>query len=349
MTKSWFTGNEAHTKLTELLSQTVSAKQRLVILTDENTREKCLPRFHELTGNIATDADCISFPPGEASKTLHTATNIWSELTRMKADRETFLLNLGGGVVTDMGGFVASTFKRGIRTIHVPTTMMGMTDAAIGGKTGVDFQYLKNIIGTFYQPVAVCIMPEFLKSLPENHLIQGYAEVFKYGFIKNPDLLQALPHDPAKTEEIIRQCVQIKTEITDTDPLEKGPRKLLNFGHTIGHAFESFALEHDIELLHGEAVAAGMLCELYLSAQLLGLNPKVLKNYLMTWKQYFPALVINQEHYDELLGYVAQDKKNLNQRILLTLVQSPGKVVYNIPVETHLIMDSFNYYRSVTE
>jgi 3-dehydroquinate synthase len=349
MTKSWFTGIEAQSRLTELLAQTISAKQRLVILTDENTREKCLPRFHELTGNIAADSANISFPAGEASKNLQTASNIWSELTRMKADRETLLLNLGGGVVTDMGGFVASTFKRGIQTVHVPTSLMGMTDAAIGGKTGIDFQSLKNIIGTFYQPIAVFIIPEFLKSLQENHLIQGYAEVLKYGFIRNPELLKALPHEPGKTEDIIRQCIQIKTEITETDPLEKGSRKLLNFGHTIGHAFESFALEHEIELLHGEAVAAGMLCELYLSAQLLGLSPKVLKNYLMIWKQFFPALMISGENYDELLSYTAQDKKNLNDRILLTLIQSPGKPVYNIPVETHLIMDSLNYYRSVTE
>lgn len=342
-----FSGNHAKVGLMNLLTKVSAAGRQMVILTDTNTLIHCLPVLRKKTGNYLADAHLITIPAGEQHKTIETASDVWKQLAAHNISRSGLLINLGGGVVTDLGGFVASTYKRGIETIHIPTTLMGMADAAIGGKTGVDLESIKNLTGTFYPPKAVYIFPEFLNSLPEREILQAHAEVLKYGFIHSPDLLSIFPVNSANFEHIIAICASIKSEITAADPKEKGVRKMLNFGHTIGHAFESTGLAKKQYLLHGEAVAAGLVCELYLSYKLSGLDKSVLDDYVKTWLKYFPQMNIGPEDYPVLMHFIANDKKNMNEQIMFTLIQSPGQAVWNIPVKTEDVFQSFDYYRSV--
>jgi len=342
------TAKKAKNALKEMLMEFLADKRQVVVLTDTNTKIHCLPVLHRMTENILTKTPVITIPSGEQFKTLETAAFVFKELAALNIQRNGILINLGGGVITDLGGFVASTYKRGIDTIHIPTTLMGMADAAIGGKTAVDIESIKNLTGTFYIPRAVYIFPEFLKTLPDREILQAHAEVLKYGFIHSPQLLEVLPVNPENFEHIISLCSSIKQEITETDPLEKGVRKLLNFGHTVGHAFESLALSRQQSLLHGEAIASGMACELFLSHKLTGLNKKELDNYIKTRFIHFPKLHIGTEDYPLLMQFMSNDKKNMNDQIMFTLVQSPGNAVYNMSVSQEDVVECFDYYRSVS-
>src|ERR1700743_1910440 len=249
---------------------------RFFILTDENTAQYCLPPVQQLLNDAGiTNFDLIEINAGEESKDIDFCIGIWRMLIDFGADRKSLMINLGGGVISDMGGFAASTFKRGIDFVQVPTTLLSQVDASVGGKTGIDLDGVKNIIGTFTQPKAVFISDEFLKTLPPRQVLSGTAEMLKHGLIMDKAYWQALTaSDLAQPQgEFIYRSVEIKNEVVKIDPLEKGLRKALNFGHTIGHAVETHSLLNDKDpLTHGEAIALGMICEGYLSYKKAGLS-----------------------------------------------------------------------------
>ena len=323
-----------------------------IFLTDQNTAQFCLPILRSLIQLPEIELLNIIIPAGEEFKNLDTASKIWSELTNFGAGRDALLINLGGGVVTDIGGFAASCFKRGIRTIHIPTTLLGMVDAAIGGKTGVDFQFLKNHIGTFYPPESVLILTEFLNTLPQRQLLSGYCEVLKYGFISHPELITIDPSHLTSSngwEPSILICAGIKLEITQNDPNEKGLRKILNFGHTIGHALESYALESNISLFHGEAIAAGMLVELYFSHKLFGLSEQIIQNYTSIYKTHFNPFIFSSDIIDNLIERMVQDKKNAGKSIRFVLITELGNASYDVEISSEMIREGLVYYLDLIE
>jgi 3-dehydroquinate synthase len=241
---------------------------KVFVLVDSNTEIQCLPALQNALGSI--EFDLIEVTPGEENKNIDFCIGIWRMLLDFGADRNSIMINLGGGVITDMGGFAASTFKRGIDFVQVPTTLLSQVDASVGGKTGVDMNNVKNIIGTFTQPKAVYIHTPFLKTLSDRELRSGYAEVIKHGLIYDASLFKKLKGIAPQelNDEIIYRSIEIKNEVVMKDPFEKGLRKILNYGHTIGHAVESYSLKQDKSpLLHGEAIAIGFICEAYLSAK----------------------------------------------------------------------------------
>jgi len=241
---------------------------QILIITDENIREHCLPLFWQKTG-LSPKIPLVIVPPGEIHKTLATCEYIWQAMFAARLDRKALVINLGGGVIGDMGGFCAATFKRGVDFIQIPTTLLAMTDAAIGGKLGIDFQGIKNAVGVFRNPAAVFVDPAFLHTLPARELRSGFAEVIKHALIGAPGLWETIRVMPANQltpdrtdwHDLLCASIAVKVRVVAEDPLEKGLRALLNYGHTIGHALESYFLHTEHPLTHGEAVAIGMICE----------------------------------------------------------------------------------------
>ncbi len=323
---------------------------KLFVLADSNTYAKCYPLLQQIGADFAKLFIPIIISPGEKEKNLENATFIWDRLSFHGADRSSILINLGGGMITDIGGFCASCYKRGIRTIHIPTSLLAMVDAAIGGKTGVDFKYYKNQIGTFYLPEAVYIFTDFLKSLPQQELLSGFGEVIKYSLISNSQLEKIFPKTLSAekiNQELIELCVDIKLAVTKEDPKESGLRKILNFGHSIGHALESFALEKGIPLTHGEAVAAGMLTTLWLSVQIIKLPDDSLRQFETIYQSYFSKIDFNKHDVPHILFLMQHDKKNKGNKKQFVLLQKPGKPVYDIVVEDDLIEQALRYYISL--
>jgi 3-dehydroquinate synthase len=236
------------------------------ILVDENTEKFCLPYLFE---HLTERAEVISIPSGEVYKNIETCQFVWSRLVKGGADRQSLVINLGGGVIGDLGGFCAATYMRGIRFIQVPTTLLSQVDASVGGKLGVDFMGYKNMVGLISDPAGVFIFTDFLRTLPADQFRSGYAELLKHGLIADretwEDLSKKKNFNGLDTEEMIYQSLMIKKTVTEQDPNEKGLRKILNFGHTIGHAVESYWMQSRTPLLHGEAIAIGMVGEAYLS------------------------------------------------------------------------------------
>ena len=330
-------------ELAEFLRQPkVSA---VFVLTDANTGRLCYPLLQPYLPAAHT---VIEIPAGEEAKTLASCEVVWNELTEQQADRFAVLVNLGGGVITDLGGFCAALYKRGIRFVQVPTTLLSQVDASVGGKTGVDFQGFKNHLGVFQEPVGVFIDPKFLETLDPRQLKSGYAEVVKHGLIAD----EAAFREQRRTgmfvddwTETIRHSVALKQEIVAQDPLESGPRKLLNFGHTVGHALESFLLaQPGREILHGEAVAAGMVCEAWLSAQHGLLSAEELDEIETFLFSVFEKVQFVSLETQAIAEYARQDKKNVGQTINCTLLEGIGKGVYNQPVTVAEIADSLRYY-----
>ncbi|MBU0696386.1 MAG: 3-dehydroquinate synthase [Bacteroidetes bacterium] len=323
---------------------------KIFVLTDEMTGQYCLPVFQEKLPEL-TDFDLIEVPNGEENKTIDFCIGIWQMLLEFEADRNAILINLGGGVVTDMGGFAASTFKRGIDFIQIPTTLLSQVDASVGGKTGVDLSDVKNIIGTFTQPEAVIIATDFLKTLDERQMTSGFAEVIKHGIIANADFFKeitALENANEITEKQIYHSIGIKNKVVLEDPFEKGLRKTLNFGHTIGHAIESWSLKNDKNsLLHGEAIALGMICEAYLAKEIIGLPESDLELITSSFLKFFGKYKIRQGIEQELLEIMKNDKKNVSGKIGFSLPDKLGNCLFDIFVEENLIKKSLNYYRSL--
>ena len=326
--------------MSDNLKYTISEASKVFILTDENVAPFWLPEVaHWLHCDAAID---IVIKAGEQHKNLQTVQRIWKTLMKHHADRNALLVNLGGGVITDLGGFAASTYKRGIKFINIPTTLLAMVDAAIGGKTGIDFGGAKNQIGTFTEAEEVIIDPVFLETLPQRELLSGMAEMLKYGFISDANLLNV---NLENYQQCIARSGEIKRDIVAQDLTEKGLRKVLNFGHTLGHAIESYYLTTDEPLLHGESVALGMGAALWLSERLLGLEKSVLQHF----KNQLPMLLsetnvlLLEADIEPILSYLVYDKKNKDEKPQFVLLEAIGKPVWNVEVEPELVKQSLAY------
>lgn len=315
------------------------------ILVDSNTEIHCLPILLDVLSDV--EYDLIEVTPGEENKNIDFCIGIWRMLLDFGADRNSILINLGGGVLTDMGGFAASTFKRGIDFVQVPTTLLSQVDASVGGKTGIDMDNVKNIIGTFTQPKAVFIHTGFLATLREREIRSGFAEVIKHGLIYDRTLFDTVKRagPSGLTGEIIYRSIEIKNEVVNQDPLEKGLRKILNFGHTIGHAVESYSLKIDASpLLHGEAIAIGFICEAYLASKKNGLSENDLDETVNAIKAVYPAYNLKKESYPALLEIMKNDKKNHAGQISFSLLSEIGKCDFDKFCSEEEIYESLDFY-----
>lgn len=341
-----YTGNDVFVQLRDLLSG--RSYSRIFLLVDENTLELCVP---QLVSNVETlqDAEIIETESGEENKSIEVCVQLWKTLSELGADRHSLLVNLGGGVITDMGGFIASTFKRGIDFINIPTTLLAQVDASVGGKTGVDLGRLKNEIGVFNDPRAVFIHSDFLYTLDERQLRAGFAEVIKHALIADraywSTVTQVDHNDAGHLSMLVARSVEIKNRIVREDPYEAGKRKTLNFGHTIGHAIEGMMLGTSSAVLHGEAVAAGMICEAYLSNIASTLSAGELKEITAFIKSVFPQIRLPRSKDKELLALMQHDKKNVKGRLSFTLLSSIGSCGVDHYCESGQIIEALNYYR----
>ncbi len=323
------------------------AIDKVFILVDENTAEFCLSRVDLSLLNPYI----IKIKAGDDFKTIDTAIDIWTELVANGASRSSLLVNVGGGVVTDLGGFVAATFKRGMRFVNVPTTLLGVVDAATGGKTGVNFRGLKNEIGVFAEAEKVLIDTRFFETLDFKNRLSGYAEMVKHALIADPILLeQTLSYDldlfdGGRLSLLLKQNLGIKESIVERDPKEKGQRKALNFGHTVGHAFESLSYEVSRPMLHGFAVMWGMVAELYLSFVKLKFDKNILLQILAFTKEYYGAFPYTCKQYDRLYELMTHDKKNSGGLINFTLLAGVGDVRINQNVTKEELFEALDYLR----
>jgi 3-dehydroquinate synthase len=322
---------------------------RVFILTDEHTTEYCLPIVKEHLDHLDI-YDLIEVNAGEESKTIDFCIGIWKTLIDFGADRKALMINLGGGVITDMGGFVASTYKRGIDFVQMPTTLLSQVDASVGGKTGVDMDAVKNIIGTFTQPKAVFMHGGFLKTLPPRQILSGLAEMLKHGLIVDKAYWDQLKVSDLSlpSDKLVHRSVEIKNEVVIADPQEKGIRKALNFGHTVGHAVETYSLMNDADpLSHGEAIAIGMICEAWLSNKKIGLPDSELLEVTEVLIHLYPRYKVHENTFPTLLEHMAKDKKNQNGKINCTLLKHIGEYsIDNICTESELC-DSLRYYATL--
>ena len=322
---------------------------QLLILVDENTHEYCLPT---LLGNLETEIpfEIIEIEAGEELKTLETAAQLWEILTEFETDRKALMINLGGGVITDMGGFIASTYKRGIPFINIPTTLLGMCDASIGGKTGIDHQFLKNIIGTFAHPKQIFVFSEFLGTLPFEELRSGFAEMLKHGLITDEkhwsDLISIKELTPENIFPFIERSMEIKQTVVEQDFTEQNIRKTLNFGHTIGHAVESLFLLKGKPIMHGEAIALGMICETRISFLQDLISEETLNEIVFNIRKFYPPLNISEFSLEEIVNLMKNDKKNSAGTINFSLLSGIGSSTFNCSVALENIKNSLRFYQN---
>lgn len=334
-----------------LLQKFIEEKKysKIFILTDENTYEFCLPKFLSL---FPFEVEIIEIEAGEPNKNIETCVGVWETLSDLQANRKSLLINLGGGMVTDLGGFVASTYMRGIDFINIPTSLLAMVDASVGGKTGVDLGILKNQIGVINTPKKVIIDADYLETLPPRELRSGLAEMFKHGLISSENYWKKLTTLQQKTTDdllqLIYESVQIKNEIVREDPTEKGLRKILNFGHTLGHAIESFSLTQKTEkqLLHGEAIAIGMILESYISYKEMNFLFQKCDEIKQVLQHYFPVKNFSEEDIREIFSLLKHDKKNTSEQINFVLLKNIGSPVIDCPTDFNTIKEAFSYYIS---
>ncbi len=321
----------------------------IFIIVDSNTQEFCLPR---LLPRLETSVriEVIEMDAGEEYKNIETCSEIWKVLSELDADRKSLVLNLGGGVVTDLGGFIASTFKRGISYINIPTTLLAMVDASVGGKTGVDLDNLKNQIGVITQPEMVLIETQFLSTLPPAEMRSGLAEILKHGLIASRSYwnkaykLKDLTLDDL--DDLIKESVNIKTEVVTRDPREENLRKTLNFGHTFGHAIESYFLTHPRKkkLLHGEAVAAGMIIASFLSNKILNFPEKDTNLISRILFDLFPPIDLEENDFSSIIDLLKYDKKNAHGIIYFVLLKDIGDCHFGCEVPETLLTEGLRYY-----
>jgi 3-dehydroquinate synthase len=340
--------NDSLTELANFVKQ--GNYSHFFILTDENTAQHCLPLVKVKLGDL-THYDLIEINAGEESKDIDFCIGIWKLLIDFGADRKSLMINLGGGVISDLGGFAASTFKRGIDFVHVPTTLLSQVDASVGGKTGIDIDSIKNIIGTFTQPKAVFIHDEFLNTLPDRQILSGLAEMLKHGLICDAVYWSQLKNSDLEkpSAELIYRSVEIKNEVVIEDPKETGIRKSLNFGHTVGHAVETYSLLNDSgsSLSHGEAIAIGMICEAWLSHKKIGLSSEALTEITDVITALYPKYFIEEAANDQLYALMLKDKKNQSGKINCTLLKQIGQYsIDNICTEAEL-RESLYYYATL--
>jgi len=318
------------------------------VLVDENTFSHCYPIIKDLLPEHLL----IKIESGEINKNLITCEKIWGEMTSAAFNRNALLINLGGGVIGDMGGFCAATYKRGIDFINIPTTLLAAVDANVGGKLGIDFMGFKNHIGLFKEPEAVFVDAKFLKTLPQQELRSGFAEVIKHGLIADKDYFNEVSTyglEQPNWEAIIAHSIQIKEAVVKEDPFEKGLRKVLNFGHTIGHAVESHYLGTEQQLMHGEAIAIGMICEAYLSKKILNFSEEDLEQISGFILDIYDDLSIEKSDFTSFIKLMYQDKKNVDNLLNHSLLYSIGVATPDISVDEKQVLDALYYYLNKKE
>ena len=325
------------------VQEIIEPHSKLFILVDENTKENCLNDFIRRV-NI-TSYNLIELYSGENNKTLDSINKVIKILIENNADRNSLIINLGGGVISDIGGFTASCYKRGISYINIPTTLLSMVDASVGGKTGVNFLGLKNIIGSFYTPKAVLIDINYLKTLNEKELFSGYAEMIKHRCIEGNNILEFLKKGTYSLDEI-KKSISIKNKIIIKDLKENGDRKILNFGHTIGHSIESYFLNENIFITHGECVAIGMICEYYLAKKREFISKKFLLEFKESILKIYDKKNIPSKDYIYILGLMKNDKKNKNDKIKFSILDEKGNIYLDEEFNNEDIISSLEFYIS---
>ena len=341
-------GSEALLSLKQFLENERYGPDRpVVVICDSHTKRFCYPVLRPF---LPEGHHCIGFPAGEAYKHLDTCRMLWQSLSELKIGRGALILNLGGGITCDMGGFVAATYKRGLGFVHVPTSLMAMVDACIGGKLGVNLGGLKNHVGVFAQPIGIYIWLDFLASLPQRELYAGFAEIIKHHLIKDLYRWQQLRHieDLLGTDmqALVQHSIHIKQEIVGRDPYDHGPRQTLNFGHTIGHAIESFFLQKNQALLHGEAVAAGIIMESWLSLQKDRIESHDMEDILRLIGRFFSPLPMTKGDIPLIMDLLTHDKKRLKKRVHFSLLKRIGEASYGEEVQNGLVEQALAYYIS---
>jgi len=330
--KQWITQNEV---------------DLLFVLMDTNTKQYCLPI---LKGAIGTSVQItpIVVNAGEEFKTLSTVEDIIKTLLQHQAGKKSILISLGGGVICDMGAFVASIYKRGMRSILIPTTILAQLDASIGGKTGVDFMGNKNMVGAFSLPEQIFISNQFLHTLSVNEKMNGVAEAFKHALICDANYWDLIKENPLNNiEKLISTSISIKKNIVEKDPTEKGLRKILNAGHTVGHAIESTFLNNKNPIGHGEAVVAGLIIELYLSNQAGFITIDQMNEGVLYLNKHYTKLPLNRYAINEYVGYMYQDKKNADKKISFSLITKIGEANWDFYIQEPLIHAGFNFYMNL--
>lgn len=324
---------------------------RLFVLCDDTTAELCWPKVAGFECLAA--AKLITIKAGDTYKSLDAIAHVWEELQKGGATRHSMMVNLGGGMVTDLGGFAASTFKRGIHFVNVPTTLLSLVDASVGGKTGINFGGLKNEIGVFNTSDVVILDTQFLDTLSSEEICSGYAEMLKHGLI-NPDTKAMwaelvnfdIKHpDLKELQRMVAESVAIKEHVVEIDPLEHGLRKALNLGHTAGHAFESYAMRKGQPIPHGYAVAYGIVCELYLSCVKVGFPQDIMRQTIKYINEYYGKMTITCDDYDALFELMTHDKKNTAGIINFTLLTDIGGIEINQTATKDEIFEALDFYR----
>lgn len=341
--------NNATEELENIISE--SKNDKFFILTDSNTNKNCLNMLH--CSELIANAHIITIKADDTNKNIESTAHVWKELSDNGCTRHSCLINIGGGMVTDLGGFAASTFKRGIDFINIPTTLLSMVDASVGGKTGINFNGLKNEIGVFNDAKAVIIDTAFLKTLDQHNICSGYAEMLKHSLLKDYKMwvqhinfnLYSPDFDPLLN--MIKESVEVKERIVSEDPHESGIRKALNLGHSAGHAFESYAMHTNRPILHGYAVAYGIICELYLSHALQGFPLDKMRQTVNFIKENYGRMNITCDDYESLYSLMKHDKKNTGNEINFTLLKDVGDIKINQTVSKELILESLDFYREI--
>ena len=313
---------------------------------DENTLEHCYPKFIQ---NLATNTriEVIEIESGEINKNLETCIGVWNAITELGGDRKSLLITLGGGVITDLGGFVASCFKRGIDFVNIPTTLLSMVDASVGGKTGVDLGVLKNQIGLFANPKMVIIDTDYLATLTDREIKSGTAEIIKYGITYDLHLFNEIKDNKnLNISDLIFRSIEIKNEVVLQDPKEKNIRKILNYGHTLGHAIESFHLDSEDKenLTHGEAIAIGMVCESYISSKLLGFPSEKVNEIKKVVLSIYNKTTLLKEDFSAIMELLKHDKKNVNGQVNFVLLNDYENYKLDCTVTEELIVESMEFY-----
>lgn len=338
--------NEAIMQLNAVLESNRHGK--VFFLVDENTHENCLIPLLQSLPDLE-EMEILEIEPGEGSKSIEVLHQLWQALTELNADRSSLLVNVGGGVLTDLGGFLASTYMRGIDFINFPTSLLAQVDASVGGKTGINLDHHKNRIGLFQEPIFTGIVNDFLETLADEERLSGFAEMLKHGLIADAEYWQSLSHFPIENEyptsDQIKKSVEIKSAFVNEDFKESGPRKILNFGHSIGHAFESLAIEKGISFPHGFAIAHGMIAESILSVKYLSLSEEKMNGIVKTISSKFPAIPFDFE-VEELMSFIKVDKKNQAGKLNFSLLSDIGKADFNVEVEEKDLINVLQFVKS---
>lgn len=339
MSKLEFGSIEQSSFSTLLKKQYSTAKK--VIIVDENTHDYCL-EYLITTFEELKEAEIMLLPAGEENKVMEVCFQVWNAMTEYEIGRKDLIINLGGGVVTDMGGFIAAIYKRGVDFVHIPTSLLGMVDASIGGKTGIDLGVYKNQLGVFVDPIKVYVDPIFLETLPEEELWNGYAEILKHALISDRTFWNEVKvidqADELKNLDLIEKAARIKQTIVERDPKESGERKLLNFGHTIGHAIEGFLLEREERISHGHAVAIGMLYEARLANRVGVLKETDLEEIENVLEKY-PRVKIEESEIEQLIEIMRNDKKNSQGLIKGVLIVEIGRCDFDFTLEESILRE----------